>query len=175
MTLFAKCTLCGENVHIDLTQKNIICPHCITPFVFERTAFNREMSVEALAINSEIEEKNEILSFLGDKVSKLNTKKAETERIIKRNRVCFRLTVFAFAVSVAVLLFLLFTGLFDSLFTIFSGVAPPMAILGALIFQADGLKRLTDEMKEITDEIRVRKGIAEKIEAEKQELMKGSV
>jgi uncharacterized small protein (DUF1192 family) len=87
MEFIAKCTKCGEKLHLDPTQKEAVCPHCDTPFVFERTTFNSEMADEANLKSELVKKYDERIASLREEIAGLNSKKTELQARLSRRSI----------------------------------------------------------------------------------------
>jgi hypothetical protein len=89
MDFIAKCTKCNETLNIDPTEKKINCTYCGAPYVFERTDFSSDMADEAKVKNEIIKKYDAKLTLLKEKFRKLNAKKQELEKQLKRKPFLF--------------------------------------------------------------------------------------
>jgi DNA-directed RNA polymerase subunit RPC12/RpoP len=87
MTFLAKCGKCSESLKIDPTQKEMVCPACNTPFVFERTTFNSEMAEEAILKAELIKKYDERIAALNEDISALNAEKSDLQTKINRRSI----------------------------------------------------------------------------------------
>jgi multidrug resistance efflux pump len=87
MTFLAKCGKCAESLRIDPTQKEMVCPACNTPFVFERTTFNSEMADEAMLKAELIKKYDEKIEALNADISALNAEKSDLQTKINRRSI----------------------------------------------------------------------------------------
>ncbi|MDR2531517.1 MAG: hypothetical protein LBC82_01585 [Oscillospiraceae bacterium] len=87
MEFIAKCTKCGEKLHLDPTQKEAVCPHCSTPFIFERTTFNSEMADQAKLKSELVKKYDEKISGLREEIVRHEAKKDELQGRVNRRSI----------------------------------------------------------------------------------------
>jgi hypothetical protein len=87
MTFLAKCGKCSESLQIDPTIKEMVCPACQTPFVFERTTFNSEMAEEAKLKSDLIGKYDEKIGALTAEIREHEATKEELQTKINRRSI----------------------------------------------------------------------------------------
>ena len=87
MTFKAKCTKCNQDLQIDPTQKEAVCPNCNTPFLFERTTFNSEMADEVKLKSELISKYDDKISSLEEEIAGFEAKKEELQVKINRRSI----------------------------------------------------------------------------------------
>ncbi|MCL2109224.1 MAG: hypothetical protein FWH20_07765 [Oscillospiraceae bacterium] len=169
MTFLAKCMKCNADMQVDLTEKEVICKGCLTPFIFERTMFNADMSAEAIILSKKIEKCNEKIALLEkDNAANLPVAEEKAKRLKSSRTAAFRFgMLFVFFVATAVALNAFDVSVIISY--LLGGLAAGMLV--CRFFAAKNEKDLIIEIAPIEARIKINREKIAEFEAMKAELM----
>ena len=170
MIFLAKCMKCGADMHIDLTEKEVLCKSCLTPFIFERTMFNADMSAEAIILSKKVEKCDEKIAALQKDIKEKSSRIEDKVKKLKSGKISAIVLSILIALFVIVAVGVSMTTEENEIAVIVLSCAAALC-LTCWIFNQKNEKVLIREIAPIEARIKINEEQIEELEAIKNELM----